>query len=343
MTITRDNHYVPRLYLNNFTSRAGEVFSYRLLVPHPGVRNWDRFSVAGTGYQKNLYTRIERGEETDDIEQWLNREFENPVKEPLCKVLNDEELAESDWRALVRFLAVQIVRTPAFLIENLPVWNELAPKVLDRTMADADEQIRLAKASGRKIVVDDATDTRLFPMRILRTDLPEEQKVQITTKVLVGRGLWFYTMRHTLTNTIQVLHRHRWSILLAPDGLEWFTSDDPVVRLNYRSEADYDFKGGWGRPGGNIFLPLSPRHLLFTEIGAVRPPRQTPKRYHARMIRRFIAEHAHRRIYSAHEDIKIPTLRPRFVNAEQFSHEHALWEQWFENQTQAEREIFRNA
>ena len=41
---------------------------------------------------KNLYTRIVRGGEADDIEQWLNREFESPAKEPFQKVLADKEL-----------------------------------------------------------------------------------------------------------------------------------------------------------------------------------------------------------------------------------------------------------
>lgn len=341
MTITQDNHYVPRMYLKNFIAESGEVCSYKLLVPHSDVRPWDRFSIAGTGYQKNLYTRIERGEESDDIEKWLNQEFENPAKEALRKVVHDEELAESEWRALIRFLAAQIVRTPAFLIENLPLWNDLAPKSLDRAMRDAEQELRDARAAGRSIEVVPGPNDQFFPMRIEREDIPEEEVVQLKAKVLVGRGLWFYAMKHTLTITLEVLHKHKWTILTAPEGLDWFTSDDPVVRLNFRSKEDYDFKGGWGKHGTNIFLPLSPRHLLFTEIGAVSYPRQTPSRYHARQIRKFIAEHAHRRIYSSAEYDKIPELRPRVVNLMEFQREKALWGEWYENQTQAERAFLR--
>jgi hypothetical protein len=342
MSLTRDNHYVPQLYLKNFCADSGEVFSYRLLVPNETVRVWDRFSVAGTGYQRNLYTRIERGKETDDIEQWLSREFETPAAGPLRKVLDDESLHEADWRALVRFLAAQIVRTPAFLIENLPIWNKMAPKILDEITADAQEKLAEAKKSGKKFIIEEVSNNTVFPLRVIREDFPEKEEVKFTTQVLVGRALWFFTMRHTLTKTLEILHQHRWTILTAPDGLPWFTSDDPVVRLNYRSEADYDFKGGWGRPGGNIFLPLSPRHLLFTEIGAAKVPRQTPKKYHARMIRRMIAEHAHRRIYSSLPDPKIPQFKPRVANLEQFNLEDALWDRWYEDQTKAELELHRD-
>ena len=87
MALTRDNHFVPQLYLKNFATPSGEVLEYRILVSRSSVPVWKPVNVAGTGYEKNLYTRIVRGEEADDIEQWLNCEFESPAKEPFQKVL----------------------------------------------------------------------------------------------------------------------------------------------------------------------------------------------------------------------------------------------------------------
>jgi hypothetical protein len=130
MALTRDNHFVPQLYLKNFATASGEVLEYRILVSRSSVPVWKPVNVAGTGYEKNLYTRIVRGEEADDIEHWLNREFESPAKEPFIKVLANQELKQSDWKILVRFLASQIVRTPGFLIRSLPLWNRMAPVVL---------------------------------------------------------------------------------------------------------------------------------------------------------------------------------------------------------------------
>ena len=280
-----------------------------------------------------------RGEEADDIEQWLNREFESPAKEPFQKVLADKELTQGDWKILVRFLASQIVRTPAFLIKNLPLWNRMAPVVLDQSLKDVDARLREARESGQKIVEDNVPHTEYFPIKTDRKDLPEEKKVQFTTTLVVGRGLWFYTMKHTLTNTLKVLHKHKWAILEAPASLGWFTSDDPVICLNFRSESDYDFNGGWNRARANILFPLSPRHLMFTEIGANSDPREVPSRYHARLFRRMIAEHAHRRIYSLAEDGKIPQLKPRLVDAVAFQNERTLWGAWYEDQSRAEQPL----
>jgi hypothetical protein len=339
MALTRDNHFVPQLYLKNFATASGEVCEYRVLVSHSSVPVWKSINVAGTGYEKNLYTRIVRGEEADDIEQWLNHEFESPAKEPFQKVLADKELTKSDWEILVRFLASQIVRTPAFLIKSLPHWNQMTPRVLEQTMKSVEIRLREAKASGQRIILDDTSGSEYFPMRIERKDLPEEKKVQFTTKVVVGRGLWFHTMKHLLTNTLKVLYKHKWTIFEAPSGMGWFTSDDPVICLNFRSDSDYDFEGGWNRTRANILFPLSPRHLMFTEIGVNSYPRCVPSRYRARLFRRIIAEHAHRSIYSLAEDSKIPQLKPRMVNAMAFQNERALWAAWYEDQSKAEQAL----
>jgi hypothetical protein len=296
--------------------------------------------VAGTGYERNLYTRIVRGEEADDIEQWLNQEFETPVSEPLQRVLEDRELSRSDWEILTRFLASQIVRTPAFLIKSLPRWNQMTPQILDQTLRDVEDRLREAKELGQKIIIDDpAHHAEYFPMRVERKDLHEERKVQFTTKVVVGRALWFYTMKHLLTSTLKVLQKHKWTILEAPNRLAWFTSDDPVICLNFRSEADYDFDGGWNRARGNILFPLSSRHLMITEIGTDSYPRRVPSRYQARLFRKMIAEHSHRRIYSSQMEDKIPQLKSRVVDAGAFQTERALWEAWYEDQSRAEQAL----
>lgn len=125
-----------------------------------------------------------------------------------------------------------------------------------------------------------------------------------------------------------------------PDELTWFTTDDPVVRLNYYGDGRYDFKGGWGNPGTEIFLPLDPRHLLYTKVGE-RPPRRgwVVPRAEAEMIRRFIAEHAHRFIFAASPDAEVPKLRPRIVDLALLRDEDEQWRRWQGDQTNAEREL----
>ena len=88
-------------------------------------------------------------------------------------------------------------------------------------------------------------------------------------------------------------------------------------------------------------LPLSPRHLLYTRVGELRPPRrgEVMERTKARMVRRFIAEHAHRMIFSAWPDEEVSQLRPRIVNGELFREEQEWWRKLHKENSVAERKL----
>ena len=181
--------------------------------------------------------------------------------------------------------------------------------------------------------------TRRFG-RLPPLPIPKYSGTEDEDEVVAGRGLWLFSIKHLLTRTLKVLHEHRWSILAPPDGLSWFTSDDPVMRLNYYANGSYDFKGGWGNPGTKILLPLSPRHLLYAKVGE-RPPRRGEKVSGplGDMIRRFTAEHAHRMIFAASPDEEVPSLRPRTENQDMFRSEAEQWRKWHDEQTAAERKL----
>ncbi len=120
--ITRDNHFVPQLYLRSWAGADSKVWRYSLLVPHEKMPLWKPSSTAAIGYRQHLYTRIAGGKATDEVEKWLNREFEMPAVLPLKKAMNREPLTPEDWNAITRFMWMQDARTPAnFLKLGLPV------------------------------------------------------------------------------------------------------------------------------------------------------------------------------------------------------------------------------
>jgi hypothetical protein len=340
MSITYRNHYVPSLYLKHF-SDSGYLYRYRTLVPNSAVAQWKRFNTAGVGYGLHLYTRTLAHGDSDEIEKWLNEDFENPAERSLSKAVNDERLEKEDYRLLVRFLATQIVRTPAFLVENLPRWQEQTKSQLEETLQNLKKALEQSRATGQPIQSQPVPNSEYFPpLRVTKEPAQDGKSVVLKTETVVGRGTWLFAMRHLLTSTLDRLADHRWTILSAEDDLPWFTTDDPVVRLNFRSPSDYDFEGGWGIQKTNIFLPLSPKHLLFTQVGEKTYQRgEVLPRHIAIMLRRMIAEHAHRYIFSLNKDPTIPTYRRRVVNAEAVKHEHEQWRRWHEDQSVAEREL----
>jgi hypothetical protein len=340
MPFQRINHYVPCLYLKRFGSPSGRVLTYRVLVAHNNVPMWREKSIKGVAYHAHLYTRIAAGVQTDEIERWLNTEFESPAEEALSKATTDARLSPTDWKILVRFLAAQDVRTPARLAENLQFWNENLQAMLDHTLQEAVEQLEMANNSGQPIHSTKTPNAEYIPLRVTKEIEPGQDFGKLQVETLVGRGLWFFTMQRVLTSTVNVLHTHRWTILRPPDDMTWFTTDDPVVRLNYHAMDKYDFNGGWGSPGTEIFLPLGPRHLLYAKVGEHPPQRgSVVPRGTALMIRRFLAEHAHRFIFSAIADAEVQKLRPRKVDATLLRQEDKQWRRWHEQQSLAEQEL----
>jgi hypothetical protein len=340
----RDNHYVTRAYLRHFASSKGRVFTYRTLVPCREIPLWKERSVKGVGHLSHLYTRIAAGRETDEIERWLDRDFEAPAADPLQKATSGRRLTPDDWRNLIRFLAAQIVRTPAYLIENLPRWNADSPRLLNSTLQKSVQRLEAAKSAGKAVTLPDAPNSEYLPIRVsAEPDVrPGQQSAQLKATIVVGRGLWLFNMRHLLSpaGATRRLLDHRWSILAPYEGLTWITSDDPVIRLNYYEPGKYDFKGGIGKLGTEILLPLSPHHLLYTRVGCSAPPRGTTlPRAQTEMIRRFIAEHAFRMIFATSPEEDVARLRSRIVSDELFRYERQKWQDWHAEQTAAERKL----
>src|SRR3954447_5267719 len=104
---TRDSHYVPRFYLKRWADREGRLWVYNLLVPHERVPLWKRASVKGVAYQAHLYTRLLASGETDEIENWLEREFETPAAPSIQRAVLEETLTKADWIRLAKFVAIQ--------------------------------------------------------------------------------------------------------------------------------------------------------------------------------------------------------------------------------------------
>jgi hypothetical protein len=336
----RDNHYVPCLYLKQWAVSCGRVWTYRLLVSHPKVPLWKLCSPRGVASHTHLYTQVVSGKETDEFERWLDSEFESPVEEALRKATSGARLTLEDWKRLIRFLAAQDVRTPAWFAEQAKRWHATIPNLIDVTLRDSVLILEDAALTGQPPPKLKPAPDNNFPLRVASKRGMGQEMGQIEAEILVGRGLWLWGIKRALKHTLNALYQHRWTILLPPKGLTWFTTDNPVVRLNFNNMNDYNFGGGWGSPGTEIFLPLSPQHLMYTQIGN-RPPRRGERMQPAQadIVRRMIAEHAYRLIFATEQDVEIHKFRPRVENGDLFRREQEQWRAWHEQQIAAEQEL----
>jgi hypothetical protein len=338
--ITHDNHFVPQLYLKQWSDDGVHIWAYRILVSHDNVPEWDYRPIRGVAYQRDLYTSFVNGKEVDDFEKWLEEEFEKPAQESIRKILRDNHLSSLDWERLASFLGAQDVRTPLSYIESTERWEKTLPNLLRTTL----------EKSVRKLEQNKNLDTEnssyedvlglfdgILEIETVSSSESETGQGYIRAEITTGRKLWLQSQELVLTKTITVLKNHKWCIVHPARGYQWFTSDHPVVKLNYYGKGNYDLKGGWGRKGGNIFMPISPRHLLFTQIGEDLPDRLIFTSDQTKQFQSLIAERAQRWIFAQKRLNFISTFRPRHVDAEAFKQEVEQWRMWHEQQSQAEK------
>lgn len=246
------NHYVPRCYLKNWQDSEGGVAVYRTLVERSEIPLWKRRTVAAVAYQDHLYTRVVAGKESDEMEQWFDRNFESPAMPVIQRVIGNGSLSCEDWRILIRFLAAQDVRTPIRMIEHIKRFQEFIPEALSEIMESLPDRIAESKTS--EVVPGNNKNAGLLPLKVTSEMVAGAEHGFLKAETYVGRASWIFGIKHLLENTIRVLHSHKWTIVTPAEGYNWFTSDNPVVKLNYHNEHQYDLRGGWGVKNGNIFF-----------------------------------------------------------------------------------------
>jgi len=329
--IHKDNHYVPKLYLKQWAN-DGLVSTYSLLVPHSNVSLWKNHSPKALAFHQHLYTSTVNGEESDELERWLDREFEAPAEKSIVLAVTDRQLGSEDWRKLVRFALAQDVRTPARLRDFLRRQASTLPGLLEGVVETAVERLR----NGTIPPISGVEGSDL-PLKVVIESLENESAATLKAEIVVGRSLWHWSIRHLLTDTASKISMKGWTILKPARGSTWPTSDNPLIRLSYVNDYNYSFSGGWELVNGDVFLPLSPEHLLY-RCGGVR----SLQRGHrldlstTEKIRRIIIEHADRYVFSQ-TPFDVESVRKRVVDAKTVKAERQVWENWNAEQTHAEQ------
>lgn len=335
--LKKDNHYVPKAYLRHWMT-GGKVLGYRLLVPHEKSALWRRYSTKSIAMLSHLYTYFSGTEDTDEIERWLDRDFEGPAFPSIAKVVSESKLSREDWSNLFRFAVAQSIRTPARMQSFLKRQNETLEAILSESMEGAVAKIREALAEGVNLepvpVVDPYSKLPFKLQRVRNTDGEEG----LEGRILNGRKFWIWHIEHILKSTIHRMPSHRWTILHAPPGVTWPTTDNPFTRLGVGANGEWSLEGGWGVPGTRLFMPLSPKHLLFACVGSKPPKRGTTlSLVEAAFYRGMIITGASRFVFSTDmQDIE--AFRPRTVSRELYEAEARLWADWHVSQSKEEAE-----
>ncbi len=223
------HHYVSRSYLKAWADKRKRISAYRVLVSNDSVRVWDRLPIKSVACHNHFYTRFSAEGDSDEVERWMNDEIETPAQSALHKIRSGKKIKQNDLECLLRFMALQDVRSPVRLMENLNRWQKEVPEVMEQVLQDCVGILESGHKTGVLPKTESPPDTKLIPLRVTKQIDPNTKQAFLKAEVIAGQGLWLFSIRHTLMETYKTLNTHHWSIFSAPDDIEWFTSDNPVV------------------------------------------------------------------------------------------------------------------
>ena len=167
-------------------------------------------------------------------------------------------LRPADWECLARFCGRSGCSHTCPPDSEAGALEDDSPEMGRRGYGRSGSQASRSEGAGSSSAHRELSSGEMIPVRVTSRIQPGQEMGQLKAEMIVGSGLWFSGMRHLLTHTVKDLERHKWTLLRPPEDLPWFTSDDPVIRLNYYRDDRYDFNGGWGNKGSEIVLSLGP-------------------------------------------------------------------------------------
>lgn len=83
---------------------------------------------------------------------------------------------------------------------------------------------------------------KFFPLKLTTEFVDGSEFGTLKVETAVGRASWLWSIQRILNTTASILHQHHWTILRPAQGMNWFTTDKPVIRLNFYRPGSYDFR-----------------------------------------------------------------------------------------------------
>lgn len=300
--LRRRNHWVPVAYLSAFTNtgdrdgllairdRERPEF-YREMPPHAIAKERDLYVIADP----------DTGVLTDVLERFLASDIEGPfvsIRNHLAYGRNaglTGTLTRPEWQALVRFIAFQQVRTPAFRerIQLLARWRGALHA--HSVLSDPEEFERLHRtATGEPAPSGRAS---------MLLDSLESGSVVVTP----DEKMWLAVALANMQELVRMIGSLPWRVFDSPKGLNLPSSDSPLVLVNRWSGTLYTHGGGWAQPWLEAVLPLSPRSVLVLGRALERYADQGSTEWFEQ-VRHRIATGAQRWLFGATDDAELAGL-----------------------------------
>lgn len=233
-------HYVPRLYLKNFSVSKNNT-CYVFVKQKYGKRIFET-NIENIAVEKNFYT-VEKLKDKNTWEKFYANTVEPQFNSQLNKIIlkcsnmllvdGVKIINDQDKQELALDLAIQIMRGKIVRNKEIELYNKLSPGILD------------------SIEYKKFKQTREYCEKLLKN--------KDTFKEVVYRLTMNSDLIKKLTN---VLYNKGWVLFQTVDNAEFITSDSPLMVINGNRLDATPFKNGLALDDTVISFPISPDLLL---------------------------------------------------------------------------------
>ncbi len=334
----RNNHFVPRSYLKQWSNNGNTVWCYDTIVPTEHEKVWKSKGVGGLAYWRDFYTQVGEDDSIDDsIETLFGEQYEEPAGYALKTLRDGGVLSSEEMAAIVDFAILQMVRTPAWYGKaNRMMLDGFKPATTETlSKLEADYAFGLLDTKSPPKNSAQLSDPAPFPQFDFEVDIDGDAG-EITVSMELGRKNYLASLGYALKGNIGNLMRgYSWSVVEMPQGVILPTCDNPFVRCAIGRDGELSLDGGLGVKGTDLFMPLTPRRLLFTEVGnegVLDSERLVQEPWIVDILVRAIVQNATRYVYDCSRRGEIVQMRPRRVDPEYCSRMADSMRRWNEIQ-----------
>lgn len=231
------HHYLPVFYQEGFCS-DGFLWIYD--------RKENRFrrdQPVNTGVIGKYYTfDTASGEESAAVEEFLAQWVDTPAKNAIDKIVRGGPLSARERSDFSLFLSFLRVRTPDFEKEYKVSMKAMGEGLFRRMCYDDERSDRMLRKMDPVQIVGREMGFQEFK------DFMFSQVEAVPTKL----G-WLDVMRETAVRSAKVLFSMRWTLLAAPAGTAFITSDNPFTVIPPPGVA----AAGFATPRAIKIVPLT--------------------------------------------------------------------------------------
>jgi Protein of unknown function (DUF4238) len=242
--VSKRHHAVPRFYLSRFAKDDGLIWLHNIET-QSAVRVQPKNAIV----EKFLYApEVGDNPKDDTYERFLAEHIEGPAAPALERLADGEAISSEERERIALFIAFQELRVPRVRDAVTKMVTEVGKGLLDISVEHPDYMKRIFEEMGKPI-----SDEELS--KLIEAWKSGGIKIEATKTV------WLQAAPVAI-EIAAMLTRMPWTVLEAPDGVEFLTSDTPIVKVVTDPTVPPMLAGGWLSPSAESTFALDPHHVL---------------------------------------------------------------------------------